>query len=337
MLMIFVVYMLLTGFTVLNMLVGILAEVVQATGDHEEAKADLDVLTESLGSIISKLDVDGDRTITKSEFDQMRSHPELQDALKALNVSSEDFAKYGDLIFSTNEGAPAKGGKGQSISYGELANIIYKLRPGVGVSAIDIACFEHGMHGMLNVVKAKFRKLEKISSVVARGSSPESVQMLLRSATFNRASPKSRFVSPQPSGTATPNSMISRSSTEIADITEMHEANTQRGLRHTSRVKVFDEASTAVAGSKANGNGPSTVDDPLWHSLATRDILGEVQRRLTSTDARETSLARRRKDESAAAHEAIATFGVPALPGEIPSPYAEASASVFLRQTPSAA
>lgn len=321
MLVVFILYMLFAGFTVLNMLIGILAEVVQATGDGEEKKAELDLLTESLGSIITKLDVNCDKKISKKEFQQMSKHPDLQDSLKGLNISSEEFDKFGDIVFSLEEDSSAKDAVEQSISYQELAHIVYKLRPGVQVGALDLACFEHGMNGMMNAIDVKFRKLKKIADVVASGSKPESVGSLLRSNTFNCPSPKSKLAyepfaaSPPPSGTATPNSLLSHD-TEIADVNEIPGGVLRNapGSTHTSRIKFFDDATQAAAGRATRA--PTTVDDPVWRSLATTDIIREVERRLCA----DSSEAKRKRDASAAAHKVIATYGVPALPGEIPSP-----------------
>lgn len=309
MLIVFIIYMLMTGFTVMNMLIGILAEVVQATGEGETKAAELSLLTESIQSIISKLDVDGNEQISQSEFQQMKSSEELVDVLETLKISYEQFDKYGELVFGTTEAQESKrcSASGEpAITYTDLVRIIYKLRPGTTVGALELACFQHGVGSFMSSLDKKMKKLEKVSMVAACGAESSSVEKLMRSPTFTCPTPTANWAGSKPFGVTDPLSPAHRGAIDEPAL----------GVEKCSASDLRQAAQApSAAPSGAPFPAPSTVGDPRWRLMATSDLLAEVQRRLNSTDAAAESLRKQARDARAsgvAADAAFATLGVPA-------------------------
>merc|ERR1719473_2056278 len=69
---VFMVYILLSSFTVLNMLIGVLCEVVSATATGERQKQAVMEVKEKMESVFEKIDVDGSGKVSRDEFDQMK-------------------------------------------------------------------------------------------------------------------------------------------------------------------------------------------------------------------------------------------------------------------------
>merc|ERR1712110_844222 len=77
----FIALIFTSAFTVLNMLIGVLCEVVSAVGSKEKRKADIKYLQNNLLDVMKAYDKDEDNTIGPNEFDHFFANPEVHDAL----------------------------------------------------------------------------------------------------------------------------------------------------------------------------------------------------------------------------------------------------------------
>merc|ERR1719440_503230 len=71
MLSLFLVFILISSFTILNMLIGILCEVVSATAESEKLKAKENSCKEAITQLFDRLDQDANGSITEKEFMEM--------------------------------------------------------------------------------------------------------------------------------------------------------------------------------------------------------------------------------------------------------------------------
>merc|ERR1719498_194144 len=68
----FIMFVLISSFTMVNMLIGILCEVVCATADGERSKNTDSKVREAITDLFQRIDKDGNGEITRHEFVEMR-------------------------------------------------------------------------------------------------------------------------------------------------------------------------------------------------------------------------------------------------------------------------
>lgn len=139
MLMVFIVFVLISSFTMLNMLIGILCEVVQATAEAERLKSSTARIREAISSLFLKLDEDESGTISRDEFLNMSGDREVIGALSTLKVKPKHFGRYAEIMFNDTDDGSEEGG---SMSLASVCDLIMQLRPGAKVCALDFAEFK---------------------------------------------------------------------------------------------------------------------------------------------------------------------------------------------------
>jgi len=102
---IFCVYVLLSSFTVLNMLIGVLCEVISETTQDEEEKAVTMQITEELEKVFSEIDKDGNYLVSQSEFRAMVKNERVLEAFKQIEVEKEHLLALCDTLFEQPESA----------------------------------------------------------------------------------------------------------------------------------------------------------------------------------------------------------------------------------------
>jgi len=100
----FVIFILISSFMMLNMLIGILVEVVSATAEGEREKSIETNVREAIGSIFKNLDQDSNKEICREEFMAMRSNQNVMEALSELDIVKTHFHLYAELFFQTAGG-----------------------------------------------------------------------------------------------------------------------------------------------------------------------------------------------------------------------------------------
>lgn len=139
MLIVFIIFILVSSFTILNMLIGILCEVVSATSEGEQAKTLDYTIRSAMSELFTKMDRNKDGEITKKEFLNMRRNKEIMDALTKLNIEGKHFRMYADVLFHS-EGAEKRA---EPLDYHKLVMTVLRLRPGTTMSRLDFADFKN--------------------------------------------------------------------------------------------------------------------------------------------------------------------------------------------------
>jgi len=138
MLIAFFVLIILSAFTLFNMLVGILCEVVVNTGERERSKREQSRINEVLLGFFRAMDMDGNGFISREEFLSMQGEDKIMDALNKLDIDDSNFVKYAELLFTpTEDGEPPP-----SLDYHDAVSMIMRLRPGQMVNACDFGYFQ---------------------------------------------------------------------------------------------------------------------------------------------------------------------------------------------------
>lgn len=157
-----VVFILISSFMMLNMLIGVLVEVVGATAAGEKEKSVELNVREAIGEIFHRMDKDSNRAISRQEFLAMRKDKNVMDALSELDITGPHFNLYAELFFRQEEN-----GVTPSLTYDKLVSMILRLRPGSFVSALDFAAFAKLITGIHDRVKERIVGLERLCEDVS--------------------------------------------------------------------------------------------------------------------------------------------------------------------------
>jgi len=95
----FVIFIFLSSFTVMNMLIGILCDVVSQVSQSEKEEATLSALKAELLDVLECHDVDDDRSIGIAEFELLMRNPEVHRILERFSVNGNDMISLKDVLF----------------------------------------------------------------------------------------------------------------------------------------------------------------------------------------------------------------------------------------------
>jgi hypothetical protein len=165
MLTLFILFILISSFTILNMLIGILCEVVSATAEREKTKSAQASLKEAIKTIFKTLDQDGSGCISREEFVLMRSDPSVREALKEMDIAERHFQKYCEILFQKPNA---------TIDYDNLIRMLLRLRPENHVSALDLSLLEASLDRSQENMKERIQKIKEMMSAVVAAGPPRS-------------------------------------------------------------------------------------------------------------------------------------------------------------------
>lgn len=131
---VFFLYVLLTNITVMNMLIGIVCEVVAEVKQRDEKNSAVDYLKRNLRELLIELDNDQNGQISKEELQSARQMPMAKDVLKELGVDLEDLLVLTEPLFEQDFDE----GREQEVTREELLNIILDMRGDRDVRMEDI-------------------------------------------------------------------------------------------------------------------------------------------------------------------------------------------------------
>jgi len=99
----FLAFLLFGSLTLMNMLIGILCEVVSQVALVENEEMFLKEVEFQVGSVTATLDSDGSNTIDKIEFDQLTETPALMQNLQELGVDIVAFVDFANYIYNDHD------------------------------------------------------------------------------------------------------------------------------------------------------------------------------------------------------------------------------------------
>lgn len=144
----FLLFVLIASFTVLNMLIGVLCEVVSGVAEAEKENHVVMYVKNKLLSVLSEEDEFGTGMLAEGRFKSFLEHPDVAKALRDLGVDSEHLLSLADEIFATGQGDRQKRrsifAKQQTmdvvreIGFGQLLEIILHLRSSNSAMVKDI-------------------------------------------------------------------------------------------------------------------------------------------------------------------------------------------------------
>eukprot|EP00405_Crypthecodinium_cohnii_P050441 CAMPEP_0206609454 /NCGR_PEP_ID=MMETSP0325_2-20121206/53800_1 /ASSEMBLY_ACC=CAM_ASM_000347 /TAXON_ID=2866 /ORGANISM="Crypthecodinium cohnii, Strain Seligo" /LENGTH=292 /DNA_ID=CAMNT_0054127751 /DNA_START=229 /DNA_END=1104 /DNA_ORIENTATION=+ len=165
----FLLYILLNSFTMMNMLVGILVEVVGNTAEAEKKAAVETNVRESVRTVFEQMDADGSGRISRAEFLSMKSDRKVMKALDHLDIHEKHFDHYVDLLFQPqHELDIGDEDEGPTLSFEELLDCILRLRPRARISSLDFASFKQAILSSMSVSRDRISRIEGLLTRMAQ-------------------------------------------------------------------------------------------------------------------------------------------------------------------------
>lgn len=96
---IFMSYVFVASLTMMNMLVGIICQVMSTVSDLENEEQTANAVQEQIGSLVRMVDADGSGSVSIEEFEGMMSNPVMQKRLQELGVDIEGLEECGEDLF----------------------------------------------------------------------------------------------------------------------------------------------------------------------------------------------------------------------------------------------
>jgi len=156
-------YIALAAMTVMNMLIGVLCEVIAAVAETEQESMMVDKVNEKFSDIVATLDEDHDGSLSWKEFQQIIELPEALSALESMNVDAESMVDMAeDFFFDDQEPV--------DVSFQDFMGLVLDLRGGQPATVHNIMAMNKGLNKKFFSVKNKLvgieGRCEKIDTVL---------------------------------------------------------------------------------------------------------------------------------------------------------------------------
>jgi len=162
------IFVLLSACTVLNMLIGILCEVVSAVAAVEREEMLVLFVTNKLQRVLSKLDRNNDGHLCKAEFLSILQVDEAARALEEVGVDPVSIVDFADFIFGDDPE-----GEGENLSFGKFMDILLTLRAENKSTIRDmISIRSHVANQVDRLVKSMCREVPKFFHLDKEPGSP---------------------------------------------------------------------------------------------------------------------------------------------------------------------
>jgi len=123
----FLLFVLLAAQTLMNMLIGVLCEVVSVVAAAEKEELQMSAIVSRLSFIMEDLDEDGDRSISREEFLQLLSHPEAAEALTEFGVDPVSLVGVASFLFPSDD-EDGEECEPSSLSFEDFIDVVLQFR-----------------------------------------------------------------------------------------------------------------------------------------------------------------------------------------------------------------
>jgi hypothetical protein len=125
------IYIALAALTVMNMLIGVLCEVVSAVADTERESILTETVKEKMLAIVDNLDTNENNHISYEEFTKIMAKPEALQALEDVEVSAVGIVDFAELFFFED-------GAAIELSFEEFMECVLDLRASNTATVKDV-------------------------------------------------------------------------------------------------------------------------------------------------------------------------------------------------------
>ena len=157
MILVFTVYVLLTAITIMNMLIGVLCEVVSAVKKRDEEQIAVDYMKQHLRGVLAELDHDGNGLVSKNELVDICATPLAVRVLEGLDISPQDLVDLTNCELEARYSA----GEAPELNREELLEKILSLRGNKDITMQDIVHLHGDLRRIIQRLAEDFQKLMK--------------------------------------------------------------------------------------------------------------------------------------------------------------------------------
>jgi len=172
----YLLFVLLATVTVMNMLIGVLCEVVSNVASVEREALAVNFVRVKLSTVLEAMDEDGSGTISESEFMNVLDSKELVTALHEVGVDVEGLTDIAPFLFADDED-----GGTRELLFCEFMARILELRGGNLCTVKDMIEFHKFVKERMQTVFDEIRDLKTLwPTLTALLKNPDTKQIILR-------------------------------------------------------------------------------------------------------------------------------------------------------------
>eukprot|EP00931_Biecheleriopsis_adriatica_P118330 TRINITY_DN93767_c0_g1_i1.p1 TRINITY_DN93767_c0_g1~~TRINITY_DN93767_c0_g1_i1.p1 ORF type:complete len:627 (+),score=133.73 TRINITY_DN93767_c0_g1_i1:143-2023(+) len=271
MLAVFIVFIVLSSFMMLNMLLGILVEVVANTAEGEKRDEKNITVRKAMIATVNDLGA-GTGGVTKDIFLQMSEDPKVLNHMKELDIKSKHFQSFAKLLYENGED-DEESKQDITLCGEDIVSVLFRLQPGTALNFSDLASTEKALLEQRKQMKRRLSELEyKLSQALGKAVPSRSDTNLDSS---NGLSSMANSGGTATGGTAT-----------FADAVKPKHSQSVQSLSSVSTPTTFGQGRRFGQGTKKVSLETLTK----LNRTDTRDIVNEIQRRLGCEDLETTGV-----------------------------------------------
>lgn len=138
---VYLLFVILAALMVMNMLTGVLCEVVSAVAAIEKDSMLVSYVSSRMAKVVHDLDEDGDNCVSRDEFEQLLTHVDASRALQDVGVDVAGLVDFADVIFEEEE----------TLSFGRFMEVVLELRGTNSATVKDMM----GLRRLLRITTAE--------------------------------------------------------------------------------------------------------------------------------------------------------------------------------------
>jgi len=154
----YLLFVLLATITVMNMLIGVLCEVVSTVAAVERETLNVTFVRSRLRKVLLLLDEDGSGSVSKEEFTKVLESREAVEALNEVGVDVEGLADFSEFIFSDEDG----GSEPKDLTFIEFMHVVLQFRGSNSATVKDVVELHKFTKQRLQQTTDELRGLRKL-------------------------------------------------------------------------------------------------------------------------------------------------------------------------------
>mmetsp|Transcript_92938 Transcript_92938/g.272037 ORF Transcript_92938/g.272037 Transcript_92938/m.272037 type:complete len:602 (-) Transcript_92938:75-1880(-) len=158
----FITFVLMSALTVMNMLVGVLCEVVSAVAATEKEGLQVTFVTSKLQAVLAQIDKNGDGMISNDEFAKILENPEATAALQEVGVDVVGLVDFADHIFEDDYNQDENGeAVKRDLTLEQFMGVVLQLRGSNHATVKDVVDLRKFVRQSLKHTSAQLQEIRE--------------------------------------------------------------------------------------------------------------------------------------------------------------------------------
>lgn len=171
----FMLFFGISSMTLLNMLLGVLCEVITQTADQEKDSTQVRELRLCIEDAFDLIDINEDGRVCEAEWSQIKANPVVRSQLAALGVEASHMDERLDQMQATifDKKRVATGDRQDGLTLEDLIQKVIEIRPDKPVTALDLEILKAKVENRDSTFSARLSHVESlISKMLAKRGTP---------------------------------------------------------------------------------------------------------------------------------------------------------------------